>query len=298
MIKTFSFYLPIISFIEEYIMFTQLHQITERPRAFEFYTVQSLWTDEHRAKQMLAHHLDGTVDISSRKFSFIERSVDWIVSYFHVTENTRIADFGCGPGLYSTRLAQKGGLVTGIDFSRNSLEYAQKQADKLSLEISFVNENYLAYETTETFDLIIMIMCDFCALSPVQRHKLLQKFHGFLEPGGHVLLDVYSPEAFGKKKEQTGYTHHPQGGFWSPRDHYEFYNSFTYEKEKVTLDKITIVEDAGTYTVYNWLQYFTQETLAGEFKAAGFSVKEYFSDVAGTPFSPDTGEFAIAAVKD
>ena len=74
-------------------------------------------------------------------------------------------------------------------------------------------------------------------------------------------------------------------------------NTFTYEKEKVTLDKYTIVEESKTYEIYNWLQYFTRESLWDEFKAVGFSVAEYFADVAGTEFSPETDEFAIVATK-
>jgi trans-aconitate methyltransferase len=55
---------------------------------------------------MLNYHLNEAIDVSSRKLNFIERSVEWIVSHFGVNKNTEIADFGCGPGLYTTRLAE------------------------------------------------------------------------------------------------------------------------------------------------------------------------------------------------
>ena len=46
--------------------------------------------------------------------NFIEQSVEWIVSHFGVNENTAIADFGCGPGLYTTKLAEQ---VQGLPVS-------------------------------------------------------------------------------------------------------------------------------------------------------------------------------------
>jgi hypothetical protein len=54
---------------------------------------------------MLACHLDGEIDLSSRNTDWIDRSADWIISQFKISPGTKIADFGCGPGLYTTRLA-------------------------------------------------------------------------------------------------------------------------------------------------------------------------------------------------
>ena len=109
-------------------MFKDLVEINRRPEPFQFYTANELWTEEHTANQMLAYHLNDEVDASSRNSKFIEKSVEWIVSHFHVDKNTAIADFGCGPGLYANRLAERGATVTGIDFSDNSLRYARKIA--------------------------------------------------------------------------------------------------------------------------------------------------------------------------
>jgi 2-polyprenyl-3-methyl-5-hydroxy-6-metoxy-1,4-benzoquinol methylase len=68
------------------------------------------------------------IDASSRNTGFIKRSVEWIVSRFEVDKNSEIADFGCGPGLYTNLLAERGAMVTGIDFSENSLKYAKQTA--------------------------------------------------------------------------------------------------------------------------------------------------------------------------
>jgi len=278
-------------------MFDELEQINKRPEPFEFYTASDLWTDEHTSEQMLAFHLNEDVDVSSRNAEFINRSVEWIASLFNVGAGTKIADFGCGPGLYATRLAQRQAEVTGIDFSKRSIHYAQEVATREGQSIHYVNQNYLEFETDDRFHLILMIMCDFCALSPEQRKKILSKFHTILEPGGSVLLDVYSLAAFDEREEATTCEANLLNGFWSPNKYYGFLNTFKYEEEKVVLDKYTIIEASRTRTVYNWLQYFSPETLDREFEECGFTVEEHYSDVAGSPFDSKTKEFAVVAKK-
>jgi len=278
-------------------MFEELERINERPEPFEFYTASDLWTDEHTSAQMLSFHLNEAIDVASRNAESISRSVEWIASRLHIGKDTRIADFGCGPGLYATPLAKRGAHVTGIDFSARSTEYAKAVAAREQLNISYVEQNYLEFETQDRFDLVLMIMCDFCALSPTQRKEILTKFHRVLKPGGSVLLDVYSLAAFDQREEVATYEANLLNGFWSPDKYYGFLNTFKYDEEKVVLDKYTIVEPERTRTVYNWLQYFAPEDLEKEFRDAGFSIEGLYSDVTGTPYDGTSGEFAVIATR-
>lgn len=278
-------------------MFKQLDQINIRPKPFEFYTASDLWTDEHTSERMLSYHLNETIDVSSRNIAFITRSVEWIASRFNIGPGMKIADFGCGPGLYTTRLARKQAELTGIDFSQRSIQYAREIALQEGLSIRYVNQNYLEFDTDERFHLVMMIMCDFCALSPTQRAAMLGKLHTLLEPGGSALLDVYSMAAFDKRAESAVYEPNLLNGFWSPEPYYGFLNVFKYETEKVILDKYTIVETNRTRTVYNWLQYFSPEDVEREFARSGFSIENLYADVSGTPFDPRGDEFALVAGK-
>jgi len=246
---------------------------------------------------MLEYHLNESIDVSSRNKSFIERSVGWIVTQFGVDNKSEIADFGCGPGLYATKLAEQGAKVTGVDFSENSLRHAKQVAKEEGLDIDYIHANYLDFETSKKFDLITMIMCDFCALSPEQRKLMLTKFYSLLKPGGSVLLDVYSLNSFVQKEESTTYELNQLNSFWSPEDYYCFVNTFKYEEEKVILDKYTIIEESRTRTVYNWLQHFSKDSLQDEFEENGFKVEDFYSDVAGSSFDPETAEIAVVAKK-
>ena len=278
-------------------MFEELEEINVRPEPFEVDTTRELWTDEHVSKQMLSFHLDGESDVASRNTTFINKSVEWISSYFHVGIGTKIADFGCGPGLYATRLARKQAEVTGIDFSTRSIEYAQKIAAKENLPIEYINQDYLEYETDRRFDLIMMIFCDFAVLKSSKRGKILSKFHTLLKPGGSILFDIPSLKAFDKREETTVYEVNLMNNFWSPEKYHGFLQTLRYPKEKVILDKYTIIEAKQTRVFYNWLQHYSREMIADELGACGFRVRDFFSDVAGSVYDPESEVLAIVAGK-
>ena len=276
-------------------MFNQLEEINSRPRPFEFYTVSELWTDGYISKQMLSFHLNGEIDVSSRKFSFIDKSVNWIVSEFDIHEGKSVVDFGCGPGLYTQRLAKTNAAITGIDFSKNSIEYAENRARAEKLNINYVNQNYLEFNSDQKYDFIMMIFCDFCALSPEQRKTLLDKFKFLLKPDGSILLDAYLINAFHQKVESATYELSLLGGFWSPEKYYCFLNTFKYDDVKVTLDKYTIIEKNRTRKIFNWLQHYDKKSIASEFAESGLKIEKYLANVAGDEFNADGNEFAIIA---
>lgn len=160
---------------------------------------------------------------------------------------------------------------------------------------SHISERMLAFDADRTFDLIVMIYCDFCALSPDQRKRLLSVFERCLAAEGRILLDVFSLNAFGARNEDFRIEYRLMDGFWSAADYYGFMHTFKYDREKVVLDKYTLVEAEKTWQVYNWLQYFRPAALEKEFEAAGLAAEAVYADVAGTPYAEDIREFAVVA---
>jgi cyclopropane fatty-acyl-phospholipid synthase-like methyltransferase len=279
-------------------MFKELSEINSRPKPYEYYTAADLWTDEYTSGRMLEYHLDDSVDAASRNRRFIDRSAEWIIQYFKLGPGSKVIDFGCGPGFYTSRLARCGADVTGIDFSKSSLDYAAEEARRDNLNINYIHSNYLEFETEEKFDLAIMIMCDFTALSPAQRGILLGRFYKMLKRGGAVLLDVYSLNYFRSVQEKAVYELNMMDKFWSAADCYTFLNTFKYEEEKLLLDKYVIYSNTDKRVVYNWFQCFSEDTIKEEFGNNNFMIKEIFSNVAGDVYNPDADEFAVVAYSD
>ncbi|WP_066857462.1 class I SAM-dependent methyltransferase [Halodesulfovibrio spirochaetisodalis] len=274
-------------------LFDALITTTHRPEVWSKYTADQLWTDPYVATQMLDYHLNQDVELASRNERFIGNSVRWLDSKFGLGNHIKVIDFGCGPGLYTSRFARYGAEVTGVDFSVNSIKYARKYAAEHALAITYVEQNYLDFEPEEKFDLITMIMCDFYALSPQQRGKLLKKWECMLAPDGAIVLDVCTDKAFAACEESATFERNLMNGFWASRDYFGFLNGFVYKEENVKLDKYTIVLPDEVRIIYNWLQFFTLEALTEEVEAQGLRIDSVHNDVCGTKY---TGSDEMAVV--
>jgi SAM-dependent methyltransferase len=277
-------------------LFESLSEIHRRPEPFETYTAKVLWDDNHISKNMLAFHLDEKAEPASRPREFIQRSADWIKERFALAEGRSVADFGCGPGLYTARFASAGAEVTGIDFSRRSIAYAENEAQRQGLAIDYILGDYLEFHPNRVFDLITMVYCDLCPLSPDQRRRLLTVFHDLLTDRGSVLLDVFTLQAYAGRQESTSHGYRLMDGFWASGDYWGFMDTFKYDDISVALDKYTIIEPHRTRCVYNWLQYFSLATLAAEFERCGLRIVERYADVAGTAYA-DGDVLAVVAQK-
>ncbi|MCG8510777.1 MAG: class I SAM-dependent methyltransferase [Rhodospirillales bacterium] len=276
-------------------MFEKLEAMAARPAPFSIGTAADLWADPHISKQMLDYHLSEDLDLASRNAEFVAKSADWIIDRFGLGKGKRVCDFGCGPGLYTTRFAEAGADVTGVDFSANSIDYANKIAAEKGLAIDYVLSNYLDFETDGKFDLMTLIFDDICPLSPNQRAVMFAKMRGLLADGGAILLDVLSLNHFESVAEKRSIEYVPDGGFWAAGPHFVLCHSFKYQDDFVTLDKYNIVEPDRVRDVYNWLQAFSPQTLAAEMEAQGLRVAEALGDVAGAPFDATKIEFAVVA---
>jgi SAM-dependent methyltransferase len=275
--------------------FAFLSDVFQRPPVFGEYTVDRLWQDEHISQRMLNSHLDKDSELASRSHAFIDRSAEWMRTRFDIGKNTVVFDYGCGPGLYTSRLARMGAIATGIDFSERSIQYASEYAIRHCLEVTYVLDDHLYWETDHRADLISLIFCDLSVLSPTRRQVLFGKFRRHLKPGGCVLLDVCSLAAFESKTEQAVCEQNLLGGFFSANEYFGFLNTFKYNPDRVSLDKYTIVERDGIRVFYNWLQHYSVDELTAELAANGFEAREVYSNVAGDAYEPDSPVLAVVA---
>ncbi len=274
-------------------MYSFLQEQNTRPPIFSAYTADQLWTDPHIAKQMLKYHLDPDVDLASRGHGFIERSVDWLARRFDLSPGKRVLDLGCGPGLYSNKLASLGAKVTAVDFSENSLEYGRSIAQRDGLEVEFLKGNYLDLEVRGIFDLVILIYGDFCALSPSQRQTLLAFAKKSLAPGGRLVFDVFSMALFEETEEEARYEPEPVGGFWSSGPYFLFSTRFKYEEVRVYLDRYAIVEKDRCREIFNWIQCYDPEGLGEELAEYGWDVIEILGTVAGDGYDMSRPDFGV-----
>lgn len=255
-------------------------------------TTGEFWNDEHISKQMLKAHLNPEFDGASRRLDFIEKSVAWIKELVPHLQYSNLLDVGCGPGIYAEKFVQMGYHVTGIDFSKRSIDYARQSAISKGLEISYLYQDYLEMDLKEKFDFATMIYCDYGALSTKDRQVILRKIHHHLKPGGKLLLDVFSMIRFEHFQERQTWEICNDGGFWRA-DEYVALSGYYKYLDNVTLDQILVISKYETAIYYIWNTYFTKETLTNEVQNMGFKVCEVFSDVAGDVYRPESETIAI-----
>lgn len=268
---------------------SQLIELQQNPEPFAPGELL-FWNDPHISKQMLDAHLDPNIEAASRKPETIDRSVKWLIKTLGLKTAASILDLGCGPGLYASRLARAGFHITGVDYSRRSIEYATKYASENNLNIAYRYQNYLELSDENQYDAALLIYGDFCPLNPKQRSTLLKNFHRALKPNGQFVLDVSTRE-HRKKNGNKNNWYALQSGFWKPGPHLVLEEGFDYPEESIWLDQYTVVEADGKVSVYrNWFQDYTPETITAELEQGGFSVKSLWGDLTGEPNTP-SGEW-------
>ncbi len=274
-------------------MYDLIHDIAIRPAPFSKYTAKELWTKPHLARQMLTYHLNQETDLASRRIEIIDKAVRWIDTQLGLS-GKKLCDLGCGPGLYAQRFSVLGAKVTGVDFSKQAIDYAMENTDK---SISYLHADYLSDELPTGFDIITLIYMDLCVLSPEQRAKLLGRMCKMLNPGGHIVLDVPGTGMLKGREEATLIEDRLMGGFWAEGDYVGIQKTFIYETEQLVLDRYVIIEPDEIWQIYNWAQHFTPKMIEAELQDAGLVVTEMAADLTGAELKPEGDVIAVIAKK-
>jgi SAM-dependent methyltransferase len=274
----------------------QLIALQEKPEPFTP-GEPLFWNDPHISSQMLKFHLDPNVEAASRRPEMIDRSVNWLIERLGLKTGASLLDLGCGPGLYTSRFARAGFHVTGVDYSRRSIEYATKYASEQALNITYRYQNYLELTDENSYDAAFLIYGDFCPLSPAQRKQLLQNISRALKPNGRFVLDVSTRE-LRKKYGNKNRWYAAQSGFWKPGPHLVLEEGFDYPEQSLWLDQFTTIEADGKVSVYrNWFQDYTPEAIIEELSQNGFVVDGFWGDLTGTPYTPDSDWIGLVTHK-
>jgi SAM-dependent methyltransferase len=275
---------------------TQLIDLQQKPEPFTPGD-PLFWNDPHISSQMLQFHLNPNVEAASRRPETIDRSVVWLMEALSLKVGDSVLDLGCGPGLYASRLARAGLQVTGVDYSRRSIEYATRYANENHLNITYRYENYLDLHDGNQYDAALLIYGDFCPLSPEQRTRLLRNVHRALKPHGKFVLDVTTRIHRNKNGNRNGWQA-LETGFWKPGPHLVLEEGFDYPEEFIWLDQYTVVEADGKVSVYrNWFQDYTPETIRAELEQNHFAVKGLWSDLTGLSYNPESEWIGVLTQK-
>ncbi len=104
-----------------------------------------------------------------------------------------ILDLACGTGNVTNRLAQKGYKLTGIDISSDMLTLAQVKAEKMGVQVKYLNQDIRAFKANDNFD------CVLCACDGINyitdKNDLISLFsevYSVLDDKGLFIFDISS----------------------------------------------------------------------------------------------------------
>jgi SAM-dependent methyltransferase len=177
------------------------------------------WNDPEFSRRMLREHLSQDHDAASRRFEIIDRHVDWIHHHLLLGRPGKILDLGCGPGLYTSRLARRGHSCVGIDYSPASIEYAAQCAQTESLRCTYVQQDIRLTDFGSGYDLVMCLFGEFNILRPAHVRDILRKAREALVPGGQLLLEPHTFSAIRRLGESAPTWYSSQAGLFSDQPH-------------------------------------------------------------------------------
>lgn len=278
---------------------TDIISKSEKPAVYEKGT-SFMWTDDHISKQILNIHLNPDIDLGSRKMSTILKTTDWILDSQKGKGKLNILDLGCGPGLYTEILAKKGHHVTGVDISKNSIDYARTSAQSKELDIEYIQASYLDLDLEKNkYDLILLIYTDLGVLIPKDRELLLKNIYQGLKHGGTFIFDVLKNQELEQRIAPKDWEA-TNSGFWRNSPYLALSESFLYEEQKVILFQHVIIDADENMEIYRfWTHFFNQEDLKKMLEREGFTKINFRDDIlpAGDIWNGDNVIFTLASKK-
>ncbi|MBI2850635.1 MAG: class I SAM-dependent methyltransferase [Chloroflexi bacterium] len=235
-------------------------------------TVSFPWNQPDFSRRILLEHLNQDHDMASPQTEKIDKHVQFIHEELLSSQPTRILDLGCGPGLYTSRLAQLGHTCIGVDFSPASLEYAKDQAVEQSLDCTYIQGDLREVPFPGNLGLIMMLHGEMNAFSKNDMQKILMKINAALETNGQLLLPSSTIDGIRPKQsvERTWSTY--ESGLFSDSPYLELDENMWDPETKTLVERYFIVDGiTGEVSEYSSsMQAYTKAEYRSLLNSCGF----------------------------
>lgn len=220
--------------------------------------------------------------------------VDGIIRLLNLKSKSKILDCPCGYGRHSIELAKRKFVMTGSDLNSKHLSIAKKEASNNSVIINFKKENMLDLNYDSEFDAVINMFYSFGFFeSDEDNFKVLQNFYKSLKPNGKFLMhtDVNIPfiEAGKYKHDETRPL--TNGNALRIID--------KYDPTTKRIDGLWIIKNEEDEEIkkYYSVRVYTKDEFIELCKKAGFRFCEAYSDWGKNPYSENSEDMIIVAIK-
>lgn len=153
---------------------TSTHTNVDQQEIAKFEELASRWWDPHGEFKPLH-------EINPLRLEYIDRRVG--------LKGKRVVDVGCGGGILSESMAQRGAEVTGIDMGEAPLSVARLHQHESGVEVDYqqITAEALAEQQPEQFDVVTCLEMLEHVPDPA---SIIQACAKLVKPGGHVFLST------------------------------------------------------------------------------------------------------------
>jgi SAM-dependent methyltransferase len=241
------------------------------------------WHEAGFSERMLNEHLSQDHDAASRRGAIIDQHVAWLHTAMLSSTPARVLDLGCGPGLYTSRLARLGHECVGIDYSPASIDHAAEEARRGDLRCEYRREDIRQAEYGGPFGLAMLINGEFNVFAPDDVKAILRKCRAALAPGGQLVLEPHVFDTLRSRGEGGRSWYSADCALFSDRPHLLLEENFWHADVHVATTRFLLVDAAtGEVTTHAAsYQAYTQEEYRSVLKECGFHEVRFHASLTG-----------------
>ena len=255
------------------------------------------WNEPDFSRRVLKAHLCQDHDRASRRFEIIDQQVAWIHESLLGRQPGRILDLGCGPGLYTRRLAQRGHQCMGLDVSPASIQHAKAHADQAGEDCEYRQIDLRSAELGSGFDMVIMLFGEFNTLAPLEAAGLLHRVQAALSPSGRVLLELQYEDDIRALGENPCEWSTESEGIFAEDPYVLLHESQWHAAARVTTERYWVFPERTPARVYSLhTQAYSDATLEAVFEGAGLSITGRYESISPQRES-DVDLFAVVGTR-
>lgn len=241
------------------------------------------WHEDAFSARMLEEHLRQDTNAASRPFTKIDEQVRWIHRSVLGAVPTRILDLACGPGLYTSRLAELGHECVGIDFAPASIAYAIAEARRTRAACSYRLADLREADYGSDFGLVMMTFGQINVFTRPQAREIVERAWMALSPGGLLVLEPQRDEAVRREGESEPSWYVASAGLFSARPHLCLTESFWDDQRRCSTERFFIVDletaDVARYAMTT--EAYRDEEYAELLGNAGFRDVRLYPSLVG-----------------
>jgi SAM-dependent methyltransferase len=244
------------------------------------------WNDPDFSKRMLREHLDESHGAASRAAKERLLLIDKMWSWLDLHIGSRMLDMTCGPGLYAVEFAQRGCLVTGIDFSPAAIAHAIGLAKEKTVDDAcrFIEQDVRsATLEPNSFDAAAFIYGQLSVFPREDARSLLTKIASALVPGGRLCIELLNPSKVDKKNSSWWFT--DDKGLWGDDPFLHLGERFWLEEQQMSIERFQILSlDNGELSRITLCdQAYSVESMVDLMKESGFDPVDVYPAWDGIP---------------